>query len=268
MSDWSISVFELENARGLPAPLLEIHYTEEETGIEWQITTSGTRAYLVRMNSRPSGDALDPENEAADSHFMIRRVLAALLLGGSGLFHAQARGRTLMQGVEGEIVWRCMLEPFQVRGELGLTSLESNPPRVIDWYTAIIGNTFLRRAAEDAHTALSWPWEAFVYIYIYRGFEWITKGFGMSWDDLARELSVPRSQFKELKKMANYESGVRHASSSGTRMRANLENSATWVTGLFEAINVARSRIDSSFNRMSSEEIAAAVLKAATHPFL
>lgn len=257
MSEFAITVFQMRNDRGLRVPGLNISYLEEDTGIKWYMSCGGTRAYFVRVANPPLSQPLDAREQAPDSHFMVRRLSAALLLGGAGLFQATVSGRVLIENVQGNIVWHCTMEPFQQA---------ENVEQVESWYTAIVHNTFLRRASEDVHTALCLPHEAFVYIY--RGFEWIVKGFDLSWEDLAHSLDVPPSHLKkDLKKMANYETGVRHASESGMRMRANYENYATWVAGLVDAINIARGRIEPDFEKMSADEIAVAVGVAAPQPF-
>ncbi len=253
MTDFAITIFRLVNRRGFFAPPLNIEYLEDDTGALWVITCAGTRAYFVRYN-----DQLDRKltEQTADSHFMARRLITSLLLGGAGLFQAEVSGRLMFEDIEGSPRWHSDLEPPQSQ-EYTLSAA--------DWFTAITQHTPLRRAGDDAHAALSMPSEAFVFIY--RGFEWLVKGVGLSWAELARRLQIPASEFKKLKKLANYESGIRHASLSGVKMRPNLDNYGTWVAGLFEAINVARAELDSDFQPMTAGEIAQAIARAAPRPF-
>ena len=153
-------------------------------------------------------------------------------------------------------MWHSAIEPFEGVEDLG---------EVGRWVQCFSDNTFIRRAAEDAYASLSVPDEAFVYIY--RGFEWIVQGTGLSWKELASAIKVSPSHLRDLKKLANYESGIRHASKSGHRVRAIFENYATWACGLLEAISVARQKYDPSFGPMSANDVAAAVWAAAPPPF-
>src|SRR3972149_11108239 len=100
MNDLVVSVFRLTNARFFMAPKLEFHYIEQDTGVRWHITAGGSRAYMLRFGKGLAawdGDSIN--NQGADSHFMMGRVQCALLLGGSGLFHAEAVGRIFLEGV-------------------------------------------------------------------------------------------------------------------------------------------------------------------------
>lgn len=98
------------------------------------------------------------------------------------------------------------------------------------------------------------PVEAFVYIY--RGFEWLKKGMGLSWQQIANDVGVSKKKIEEVGRIANNETGVRHASQSGTKQRASLETYSTWMAGLIDAVESARARVDSSYTASSSERIA------------
>ena len=115
----------------------------------------------------------------------------------------------------------------------------------------------LRRAAADAHSALSYPHEAGSFVY--RGLEWLVVGEGRSWDDLAEDIGVSKSEVRDFKKLVNVGYGVRHASRSGAKLRADMDNYATWVCGLIDAINAARSRLDPAYEVAAPEVVAEAV---------
>jgi hypothetical protein len=126
--------------------------------------------------------------------------------------------------------------------------------RVEDWYLALCQHTVLRRAADDAHIALTYPHEALVFVY--RGLEWLKEGLAIEWADVACDVGVSQNELRELKKAANHETGVRHATNHGIKMRADPRNYSLWVCGLFDAINGARKRLDPSFQPVSMAETA------------
>lgn len=255
MTTFVINVFQLTNRRGYPAPYLEIHYDEKGSDIQWRMSCGGSRAYLVRL-----GDSLDPDidSQAAESHFMAHRMTTALLLGGAGLFEANAVGRLLFTGAYGDISWTAQ---HDLKDPHGTKTDQDLVAKVSDWYLAICRHTILRRAADDAHLALRNPHEAFVFVY--RGMEWIKEGLGISWEQLAQDIGVPPAHLLEMKQLANFETGVRHASRSGKKLRAHFDNYGTWVCALLDAINSARARLESGFSRMSPEHVANAVARAA-----
>lgn len=80
----------------------------------------------------------------------------------------------------------------------------------------------------------NYPHEALVFVY--RGLEWLVEGMGFTWEGIAKELGGTKNDIRELKKTANVETGVRHASKSGMKLRASPENYGTWVAGLFDII--------------------------------
>ena len=92
MMDFVVSVFRLLNRRGYALPAFNFGYKEKDTGAEWRLTCGGTRAYLARFATPLHHDM---DEQAADSHFMMRRVTAALLMSGFGLFQAESAGRVL-----------------------------------------------------------------------------------------------------------------------------------------------------------------------------
>src|SRR6266545_8236684 len=248
MTDLVASVFELTNTRFLMAPKLELSYAEQDTGAYWHITAGGSRAYTLRFGKRlvPSTDR-SVEDQNADSHFMMSRVLGALLLGGKGLFQAQAVGRIFFEGVQDSPNWFTQLD-----------LPTSEPPvatdRVYDWLKALVRHTMLRRAAADAHSALSHPHEAGSFVY--RGFEWLILGERRSWDDLATDIGVSKSEIQDFKKLANVDYGVRHASRLGWKLRADMNNYGQWVCGLIDAINATRSRLEPGYKVAAPEIVA------------
>jgi len=250
--DLAISVFSFESKRGYFVPPLNLDYLEKETGLSWTLTCGGTRGYAVRHGEKLGQDLGE---QAADSHFMMRRMESSLLLGGAGLYRAMPAGRLLFSGVCGSVKWDSQLNWPDIEAK---KSPEVAP--IYDWFKALSSHTILRRAADDTHLALSNPCEALVFVY--RGLEWLVFGMGGSWDDLARDLGVPTSDLKDLKKLANLDSGVRHATKTGLKLRADSDNYGTWVCALFEAINTARARLEPGFTPMTPHQVSDAVLRA------
>lgn len=258
MTDFALNVFRLTSQRGYSVPELNIEYVEQETGLRWVLTCGGTRAYLVRMGEQLSESI---EEQAADSHFMVRRITSSLLLGGAGLFQAEAMGRIIFRHVEGEVAWPPHLDrpdPF--------TKDESSDivDRIYGWYLILCQHSMIRRAADDAHNALTNPYESLVFVY--RGLEWLKIGQGIKWEVIANDTGVAMKEIRGLKKTANYETGVRHATKDATKMRASAENYGTWVCGLIDAINSARARVEPEFKPMTPDQVAEAVLKAMPFP--
>ena len=101
------------------------------------------------------------------------------------------------------------------------------------------------------------PTEAFVFIY--RGFEWLEDGLKISKKEMANALGVELSHYKILGKMANVETGIRHASTTGSKMRADAETYSTWMCGLVDGINYARNKVEQGFVRMTPKEVATAM---------
>lgn len=254
MTDFAINVFRLVNSRGYSVPALNISYIEIDTGAEWRMTCGGSRAYLVRF-----GASLDHSFNAqsADSHFMVRRITSSLLLGGVGLFQAEAMGRLLFEGIEGTVTWHSHLNLCDFMSEEQSDDIVDS---VYDWCQVLCQHTVLRRAADDAHLALTYPHEALVFVY--RGLEWLKLGLKITWKDLASDIGVSVNQIKKLKKTANIGTGVRHATPDGHKMRADAENYGTWVCGLVDAINASRARLDHSYQPMSSEQVGSAIMRA------
>jgi hypothetical protein len=259
--DFVASVFRLSNRRGYSVPAFNFGYLEKSTGIEWRLTCGGTRAYMVRFGNPLSHDL---DEQAAESHFMMRRVTAGLLLCGFGLFEPEPVGRMLFTDIIGEKV-QFTSHLDNPNPDVGAMAKERTDD-FYSWVAAISTHTVLRRAAEDAHAALMHPHEAL--IYVYRGLEWLVVGMNMSWEDLGRDIGATPNEIRELKKTANVDTGTRHATKSGSKLRADPFNYGTWVIGLFDAINVARTKLEPGFNRMTGEQVGEAVARAVPHvPF-
>ena len=99
-------------------------------------------------------------------------------------------------------------------------------------------------------------------MFIYRGFEWLEEGLNVDKKQLAEALGVRLEDLKQLGKLANAETGVRHASTAGVKMRADVETYGTWAAGLIDAINFGRAQLETGFRPMSPAEVAN-VLKVA-----
>jgi hypothetical protein len=250
--DIAASIFRVSSRRNHFVPKLNIGYQEQGSRVHWQIVCGGTRAYAVRFAPTISDD--NWWEETADSHFMMRRLTSALLISGAGLFHAEAMGRLIFNGMPDEIRWTSQ---FDWVGEVE----DLDPTPVYDWFTAFSHHRVLGRAADDAHLALTYPSEAGVFVY--RGLEWIVVTQHLSWSDIAKDIGVTPSEMKEFKKFTNYELGIRHAVKSGIKLRASPENYGTWVCALFDAINAARARLEPGFTPMTSTQVAEAVFKSA-----
>jgi len=255
VTDIAITVFSFSNRRGYSVPPLNVVYEESDTEQVWQINCGGTRGYFAR-----SGETIDNDMnaQAADSHFMAQRITAALLISGFGLFEADATGRLIFTGISGPFDWSSHIDrPDPLEKDIEY----ANVADATDWLVALCTHTVLRRAIYDARQALLNPHEALVFVY--RGLEWLKVAQKLKWDDVASDLGVTTAEIKDLTKFANVETGVRHASRSGKKMRASLDNYGTWVCGLIDGINAARARIDPGFSRMTAKQVAAAVARAA-----
>lgn len=246
------SIFELTSKSGYFLPRLNIRYDESDTASSWFINGGGTRLYINRVGQNLEQSI---DDQAADSHFMVDRVVSALLVSGAGLFWATAKGRLFVHVPCDTLRWTSPvdLEPHyseRVRAVHGAFSQDEFG----SWYRFICRNTPIRRALHDVAEAIKSPIEAFVYIY--RGFEWLKDGLNLSWEDIASDVGVTTRQIKEIGQIANDESGVRHASKSGVKQRASLETYGTWIAGLVHAIESARARIDKTYVSSDPKRIA------------
>jgi hypothetical protein len=252
MSELATTIFRLSSRRLTIAPNVSFQYHESDTGVEWHISAGGSRAYFLRAGvASVEGDAIGKQNE--HSYFMASRLLSALLLGGHGLFQAEAVGRIFFAGLEGEPSWHTQLN-------FSATDPPVASPDLYDWIGAFSRHPILRRAANDAHAALSNPAEAGMFVY--RGLEWLLVGEGRSWNDLAADVGVSKKDIKGFKKLVNVDYGVRHASKSGQKLKADVLNHGTWVAGLIDAINATRGRLEKGYAAAEPGVVAAAVMAA------
>jgi hypothetical protein len=92
-----VTIFEMENRLGYYVPRINFHFEEADTGISWLINAGGTRCYVARGGRFKT---LDWEDQAADSHFMVGRVVSALIMASAGLFTPDVKGRLIFHDVE------------------------------------------------------------------------------------------------------------------------------------------------------------------------
>ena len=97
------------------------------------------------------------------------------------------------------------------------------------WIKALCLHIYLRRAAEEAYNALLNPHEALVFVY--RAMEWLVEGMGFTWEDIATELGASKNDIRDLKKTANFETGVRNASKSGMKLRPSPRTMGPGLSG-------------------------------------
>lgn len=245
------SVFALTGRAGYIAPPFTIQYDEEDTGNRFFIAGGAKRMYVSRVGNT-LGQAI--HDQAADSHFMADRVVAALLIGGAGIYRATPMGRIFVDTPLDALKWHCQIdtEPFYSEGVRAIHEA-FDEAEFGSWFVFICHNTPFRRALNDAVQAINNPVEAFVYIY--RGFEWLRDGLSLSWRDIATDLGVTVKDIKALGQIANDETGVRHASKSGAKQRADLLTYGTWIVGLIDAIESARARVDITYIASDSNRI-------------
>jgi hypothetical protein len=249
-----ISIFEMTNYLGYFLPEIDIRYDERDTGLTTFIRCGGTRAYIARVGE---ASRLIPEEQAADSHFAINRIQSALVMSSAGLFTPHLKGRLRLQAGY-DLAWAT---EFDVNvfytDEVKRVHEAFTTQNFFGWFSVLSQHTFLRRAADDLVIAMRAPTEAFVFIY--RGFEWLEDGLKISKKEMANALGVDHGHYKELGKIANVETGVRHASLSGSKIRADAMTYSTWMCGLVEGINYARSKVEQGFLRMTPKEVATAM---------
>lgn len=254
MTDFVLTTAQLISNRGYGCPRLNINYIEKGTDAQWFITAGGTRCYLVKTSHKTiEGDV---EDNAADSHFMARRLTTALLYGGAGLFNAQMVGRQLFRGVEGSVTWSSHLEIIDPDTKTDAKVVAD----IEDWYGTIVGNNMLRRAADDTHLALNHPDEALVFVY--RGLEWLKIGQSLSWEDVAKDIGCTAKDLDDLKRLANPDGGVRHANKNGVKLRTDVGNYSSWVCALVDAVISARVRLGQGYVRPDAKCSAGIVMKA------
>jgi len=250
------SIFRLENDKGYLSPKIDIQYMEKDTGVQWTINCGGTRVYLIRFGQNLDADLND---QSADSHFMVNRIITSLFLSGCGLFRAKAMGRLFINNIDTSAI--------NVTTHLDLwdkMSEEINEIQIADefrdWYQFICGNVLFRRAADDAYQALLNPVE--VIFYIYRGMEWLLQAADIGWRELAQDIGVSFNDIKKFKRQINYESGERHGIKSGLKRRSIAEDYGALVADFIYGLCNVRKRVDDDFSGISTEKAAEIVMKA------
>ncbi len=239
------------NRLGYFVPRFNVQFNEADTGKVWFISGGGTRCYIARIETQKSVDIFE---QAADSHFMMNRIVGSLLISGAGLFAPEIKGRLVFRGLD-KLDWDSQIDmeigwSEEVRRIHGAFSQE----KFRGWLIAICKHKFLRRPVDDLVLALKDPTEAFVFIY--RGFEWLEQGLDISKAKFAEALGVRLTDLKELGRLANHETGVRHATSAGVKMLADVETYSTWAAGLIDAINFGRAQLEPGFYPMKPSEVA------------
>lgn len=248
------SIFEMSNRLGYFAPRFNVRFDEADTGKVWFISCGGTRCYVARIETTQSVDIFE---QAADSHFMMNRIIGSLVISGAGLFTPNVKGRLIFRGLE-QLDWDAQIEmEIGWSDEVKRVHEAFSQENFRGWLLAICKHTFLRRAVDDLVLALKEPTEAFVFIY--RAFEWLEDGLRITKKELAAALGVSFDELKQLGKLANAGTGVRHATSAGVKMRANVETYSTWTAGLVDAINFGRSKLEPNYQLMKPAEVANAL---------
>lgn len=262
MPDLVISIFKLENEKGLIVPSISIKYVEKDTNIEWSINCGGTRVYFIRFGY----DLLkNNEDQAADSHFMANRITTTLFISGCGLFRAHAMGRVFIENIpvlSTNITTHLDLWKQSPKAD---DKIKEEEDKIIlnefsDWFAFICQNMLFRRAIEDAYFALLNPVE--VDFYLYRGMEWILKAANIGWDDLANDIGVSLKEIKAFKKNVNVDLGQRHGIKSGKKRRAITAEYGSFVADYLYGLCNARRRVDKSFPGITSERAAHIVFRA------
>jgi hypothetical protein len=241
----ALTIFEMQNLRGYIVPEFNFHYEERGTGVHWLITCGGDQAYVMQCGEHEEAS----RDQVTGSHFMIHRVVSALLMSRAGLFNPITRGRILFKGSD-NFDWsaQTFLE-LTYSEEIKRVHAGFTETNFLGWLGVICDHTFLRRAIDDTVLALRVPTEAF--IYLYRGFEWLEDGLKISKKEMAAAIGVEVKHFKELGRMANdFDSAVRHASRTGVKTRADLVTYSTWICGLIDGINYGRKKIERDFTRL------------------
>lgn len=254
MTDVVASVFNMINDWGFFLPKFDIHYVEKATDIQWFINCGGTRAYLIRVGEKLGTNF---EDECADSHFMVNRVVTSLLMGGLGLFKANSVGRIQFNNIgSNELNFSTHLDLRDLEEKKVSQEIES----LTDWYKFICLNDLFRRAADDAYYALINPVEAI--FYMYRGMEWLLKAGNIGWRELADDIGVTFKQIKEFKRMANVELGQRHGIESARKMRGQFHESGMLVADFVYGLCKVRKRVDSSYIVPTPKDVSKIIIKA------
>src|ERR1700692_1967371 len=94
------------NRLGYFVPRFNVRYDEDDTDKVWFISAGGTRCYIARIELNRSVDIFE---QAADSHFMMNRIVGSLLISGAGLFEPEIKGRLVLRGLD-SVDWDSQIE--------------------------------------------------------------------------------------------------------------------------------------------------------------
>ena len=237
MSEITVSSYKNTRSR-MHLPNILFHYRESDDGNQWQIRCAGDIAYIIRF-----GDLLatrDAEAQGRDADYMAQRLECATLI-------------SLHTVVELELSSRVLMADVQISDSFALTYWNlgadpGDPLDIGDWFHAFSQYKWgwLSRAAEDAHLALTMKYESAVFLY--RAFEWLKKGLGVSWSKLGKAIDVPQHNIDYIKKVANqWDSGARHAAPSGHKLYFDESEIPSWVHGIMHGVIHARATVDEDF---------------------
>lgn len=217
-------------------PALQFDYLEKDTENYWRIWGAGDLVYLYRIGERLS--LRNDEERMMDAGLMVKRVECSLLLAKVGWFQFTCIAGWEFTGVE-------TTSSSTVGCRLGKAESEDSS-EVIGWFQAFSQHSLLRRAAEDAHAALTIPSEAI--LFMYRGFEWLKKCLNVQWKELGEAVDIPQENVNYLKKIANDpDLAARHASESGQKVHFEQGVCSGWICGLLHGIVHARCKLDQTF---------------------
>ena len=170
---------------------------------------------------------------------MKRRLECSLLLGSQQFVEFHVEGSVELSDLPST--------EFGVQFGLGRSDDDDHQDgsNVADWFGAFSTYTWLRRAAEDTHTALKNP--ADDVLFLFRAFEWLQKGLKVRWSELGTHIDVPQADLARLKKQANHQrAAARHAFESGTKTHLDLHS---WGEGALHAIARARAAVDPEYKQ-------------------
>jgi len=220
-------------------PPLEFSYQELGGKVVWTIFGGGAKLLLIRYGDIDlSTEKIEVQEH--DAKYMTSRVLAALTVSELGHCSPVDRVQVFLKDVQGEPFVFAPLEVGENR-----PSPEDASRKVADWLEAFSDHSFLFRAADDANTALRILDEGL--LFVYRGFEWLKQGLGITWRNLGQATDIDQKDINGLKAYVNPDSGIRHASRSGTRRRYPPVDVLVGAHLLLHATRVARCRVDPSY---------------------
>ncbi len=216
-------------------PNVQIQMHERDTGNDWLIRGSIDIAYFLRFGElikNPHG------GESFEADLMCRRLECSLLVGARQFVQFEPEGGAFLSKLE--------FAPFEASFLLGNLPDLQEGSSVADWFAAFSQHNWLRRAAEDLHTAMKLPSEDM--LFMFRAFEWLQKGLECGWSDLGAKVDVPQVNLTRLKKDANsWDTAARHAVPSGHKLHFGEDAMPTWIQGALHAIVHARAAVDTGY---------------------